>query len=290
MIIKHFNLKPNLDEENKLILFYGNNEGLKSEEIFKITKNIEVFTYDEKEILEKKDNFFETVLSGSLFDDKRIFLIKRASDKIFKIIEELNEKNLNNTSIIIDAGILEKKSKLRNLFEKDKELICTPFYADTLETLSKLAQSILRNEKILISPSDINFIVSKSSGDRMFLKNELNKIILYSHSKKKLTVKDLKKLINLTENYSITELVDNCLIKNMKKTIKILNENNFSNDDCILITRTILNKSKKILKLSQEYQKNKNIDLTISTAKPPVFWKDKEIVKRQINSWNVKKI
>jgi len=223
MIIKHFNLKPNLDEENKLILFYGNNEGLKSEEIFKITKNIEVFTYDEKEILEKKDNFFETVLSGSLFDDKRIFLIKRASDKIFKIIEELNEKNLNNTSIIIDAGILEKKSKLRNLFEKDKELICTPFYADTLETLSKLAQSILRNEKILISPSDINFIVSKSSGDRMFLKNELNKIILYSHSKKKLTVKDLQKLINLTENYSITELVDNCLIKNMKKTIKILN-------------------------------------------------------------------
>ena len=290
MIIKHFNLKPNLDEENKLILFYGNNEGLKSEEIFKITKNIEVFTYDEKEILEKKDNFFETVLSGSLFDDKRIFLIKRASDKIFKIIEELNEKNLNNTSIIIDAGILEKKSKLRNLFEKDKELICTPFYADTLETLSKLAQSILRNEKILISPSDINFIVSKSSGDRMFLKNELNKIILYSHSKKKLTVKDLKKLINLTENYSITELVDNCLIKNMKKTIKILNENNFSNDDCILITRTILNKSKKILKLSQEYQKNKNIDLTISTAKPPVFWKDKEIVKQQIYKWTPKNI
>ena len=290
MIIKHFNLKPNLDEENKLILFYGNNEGLKSEEIFKITKNIEVFTYDEKEILEKKDNFFETVLSGSLFDDKRIFLIKRASDKIFKIIEELNEKNLNNTSIIIDAGILEKKSKLRNLFEKDKELICTPFYADTLETLSKLAQSILRNEKILISPSDINFIVSKSSGDRMFLKNELNKIILYSHSKKKLTVKDLKKLINLTENYSITELVDNCLIKNMKKTIKILNENNFSNDDCILITRTILNKSKKILKLSQEYQKNKNIDLTISTAKPPIFWKDKEIIKQQIYKWSPKNI
>ena len=290
MIIKHFNLKPNLDEENKLILFYGNNEGLKSEEIFKITKNIEVFTYDEKEILEKKDNFFETVLSGSLFDDKRIFLIKRASDKIFKIIEELNEKNLNNTSIIIDAGILEKKSKLRNLFEKDKELICTPFYADTLETLSKLAQSILRNEKILISPSDINFIVSKSSGDRMFLKNELNKIILYSHSKKKLTVKDLKKLINLTENYSITELVDNCLIKNMKKTIKILNENNFSNEDCILITRTILNKSKKILKLSQEYQKNKNIDLTISTAKPPIFWKDKEIIKQQIYKWSPKNI
>ena len=290
MIIKHFNLKPNLDEENKLILFYGNNEGLKNEEIFKITKNIEVFTYDEKEILEKKDNFFETVLSGSLFDDKRIFLIKRASDKIFKIIEELNEKNLNNTSIIIDAGILEKKSKLRNLFEKDKELICTPFYADTLETLSKLAQSILRNEKILISPSDINFIVGKSSGDRMFLKNELNKIILYSHSKKKLTVKDLQKLINLTENYSITELVDNCLIKNMKKTIKILNENNFSNEDCILITRTILNKSKKILKLSQEYQKNKNIDLTISTAKPPIFWKDKEIIKQQIYKWSPKNI
>ena len=95
----------------------------------------------------------------------------------------------------------------------------------------------------------------------------------------------LTKLINLTENYSISELIDSCLCKNQKKTINILNENNFSPEDCILIIRIFLNKSKKILKLSNEFKKNKNMDLTISSAKPPIFWKDKEITKEQVSKW-----
>ena len=86
----------------------------------------------------------------------------------------------------------------------------------------------------------------------------------------------------------MSELIDNCLSKNKKKTINILNENNFSNEDCILIIRIFLNKLKKILKLSNEFKKNKNIDLTISSAKPPIFWKDKEITKQQIFVWKPK--
>ena len=103
----------------------------------------------------------------------------------------------------------------------------------------------------------------------------------------------IAKLTNLSENYSISELVDNCLAKNQKKTIYILNENNFNNEDCILIIRTLLNKSKKILKLSNDYANNNNIDLAISSAKPPIFWKDKEITKQQIYKWkpdNIKKL
>ena len=85
-------------------------------------------------------------------------------------------------------------------------------------------------------------------------------------------------------------MIDNCLEKNKIKLIKILNENIYSNEDCIIILRTLLNKSKKILILSMEYEKNKNIDLTISTAKPPIFWKEKETTKRQIQNWKPTKI
>ena len=94
----------------------------------------------------------------------------------------------------------------------------------------------------------------------------------------------------MNENFSITELIDNCLAKNKKKIIKILNENNFYDEDSITITRVFLNKSKKVLMLLKNYQINKNIDLTISSAKPPIFWKDKEIVKQQINMWSPEKI
>ena len=97
-------------------------------------------------------------------------------------------------------------------------------------------------------------------------------------------------LTNLIENHSISELVDNCLAKNKKKIISILNENNFNNEDCIVISRLFLNKSKKLLQLSIEFKKNKNIELTISSAKPPIFWKDKEITKKQINQWEPENI
>ena len=107
---------------------------------------------------------------------------------------------------------------------------------------------------------------------------------------KKLTVKIISKLVNLNENHNISELVDNCLAKNKKKIIVILNENNFSNEECIMIIRSFIIKAKKLLALSKTFENNKNIDLTISSAKPPIFWKEKEITKQQIYKWSPKNI
>ena len=293
MILKSFELnKINLDIHN-FILFYGKNEGAKNDEISKVInnqKNVEVTRYDEKQIFDNSEIFFNNILSRSLFDDKRITIINRATEKILKIIEELLEKNLTDISIIINSDTLEKKSKLRALFEKKKELICVPFYPDTPEILSKYAQNFFKNNNIPVSQSNINLIVNRSNGDRGALKKELEKIELFLQNNKKLTTETILKLTNLIENFSISDLVDNCLAKNKKKTINIFSENNFSSDDCILITRTFLNKSKKILYLSKEYEKNQDINKTISSAKPPIFWKDKEIVKQQIYKWNSKEI
>ena len=132
--------------------------------------------------------------------------------------------------------------------------------------------------------------MNKCNGDREALLNELIKIEHFSKSGKKITQENIIKLTNLIENHSISELIDNCLAKNNKKIINILNENNFNNEDCIIIIRTLLNKSKKILKLSSEFEGNQDIELTISSSKPPIFWKDKEITKQQIYKWTPKKI
>ena len=185
---------------------------------------------------------------------------------------------------------MEKKSKLRSLFEKNKKLICVPFYPDNNQTLSKLAYSFLNNKKISISPSDINLIVSKCNDDRKTLINELQKIEYFTKNGKKINTESISKLINLSENHSISELIDNCLAQNKKKIISILNENNFSNEDCIMITRSFILKAKKLLELSKIFQTNKNLDLTISSAKPPIFWKEKEITKQQIQKWKPKNV
>ena len=291
MIFKSFEINKIDKRINQLILFYGKNEGLKNEAISILIKDkSNIQNYEEKEILDNENNFIENILSKSLFEKEKFIVIKRTTDKILKVIETLHLKNLENTTIILNSDNLEKKSKLRSLYEKDKKLVCVPFYPDNDQTLSKLAYNFLSSKKISLSPSNINLIVSKCSGDRQTLINELQKIEYFGKNGKKINSENISKLINLTENHSISELIDNCLSQNKKKIISVLNENNFSNEDCIMITRSFIIKAKKLLLLSNTFETNKNIDLTISSAKPPIFWKEKEITKQQIQKWKPKNI
>ena len=286
MIVKYFEINKIKDLNNKLILLYGKNEGLKTQTIQQIlSKEIRPLNYEEKEVIEGSSEFIESILNKSLFDSKKTIVIKRATDKIIKILDKITDKNIEDT-IIICAENLDKKSKLRTLFEKEKNYICVPFYPDNEQTLLKFAQNFLGEKNISVSTSNINILISKCNGERENLSNELNKIEFYSKNGREITSQVILKLSNLTENHNISVLIDNCLIKNEKKTIKILNENSFSNDDCILIIRTFISKSKKLLNLSKEFENNQNIDQTLSSAKPPIFWKDKEITKKQIILWN----
>ena len=296
MILKFFELNKLNNQKQNFILFHGRNEGLKNEEIIKLKLKINkgITYYEEKQILENKQNFLDQILNKSLFEEGKFIVVNRATDKIRSVIEELLEKNMEETFIVVNTEPLEKKSKLRNLFEKDKEkLISVAFYPDTIESLFRLTSNFLREKKIRLSSSSINFIINKCNGDRMNLKNELKKIELFSLNKKNIDETDLFKLINLAENHSINELIDCCLAKNQKKTLSILNENVFTNEDCIIITRTMLKKTKRLLKLINDFKQNKNIEQTIKDAKPPIFWKEKEITKQQISKWaqlNIEKL
>ena len=291
MILKTFELNK-IEDSAVFYLVYGKNEGLKTECINKIlSKNdIKVFNYDEKQIRDEIETFYENILSNSLFESSKTIIINRASDKIFETIKNLVDRNLNNIKIIINAGILDTKSKLRSMFEKNKDLICIPTYSDNNNTLSKLAAVFFRKEKISISQQSINLIVEKCGGDRNNLNNELNKIKDYSVEKKQITSEQISKLVNLSENYALSELIDHCLAKNINKTINILSENNYNSDECIIILRTFLSKAKRILKLAIEFERNNDINKTINSAKPPIFWKDKDIVKIQLDKWKPTKI
>ena len=293
MIIKSFELNKINLKKNNFFLFYGENEGLKKEIIesnFKNNYPKKTFYYDESEVLNNKGNFFEEILSKSFFENEKLIIISRSTDKITSIIEEILEKKIDDLVLILNSGSLEKRSKLRLLFEKNKEIICIAFYEDNNQTLSSLASQFFRNNKIQISQQAINLIINRCRGDRQNLKNELNKIESFIKNKKKIEISEILQLTNLAENYSVTELVDNCLAKNKNKTLNILNENNYNLEDCIIVIRTMLAKSKRLLKLFQEIKISNNIDSAISSIKPPIFWKDKQIVKDQINKWSHKNI
>ena len=293
MIIKSYELNKIDINKKKLFLLYGHNEGLKNE----VTKKYfvdkfkgNIFRYDEKEVIDNNSDFFDGILSRSFFEEKKLFIISRATDKLNSIIEEILEKEINDVVILLNASILDKKSKIRKLFEKNKDVICIPVYEDNSQTLSGIARDFFRINKISISQETINLLIDRSRGDRGNLINELDKIESYIKTHKNISSEEIIKLTDLAENYNVSELLDNCLSKNSKKTINILNENNFSFEDCILIIRSFSNKLKRLQKIQKEYQKNKNLDSIISSFKPPIFWKDKDIIKKQVNKNNLEKI
>ncbi|MDC1169086.1 DNA polymerase III subunit delta [Candidatus Pelagibacter ubique] len=288
MIIKSFELNKLELNNYKFYLFYGDNEGSKEEAIKNIFEQNyldKIYRYEEKEILDNIDDFFNSILTKSFFDNEKLVIINRATDKIRETIEGLIEKNPEDIKIILNSKNLEKKSTLRKIFEKDKSIICVPFYEDNNQTLNSIISLFFRNKKIPISQQLINVLIERSRGDRKNLNNELEKIDAYLLNKKNLNLEEIIKLTNLADNYNASELVDHSLAKNARKTVAILNENNYSDEDNIIIIRTLLAKLKRLVKIHELVDEKNNIEQAVSTSKPPIFWKDKPLVIQQIRSW-----
>ena len=288
MILKSFELNKIKLNNHKFYLFYGDNDGLKEETIknlFEKNYQDKIHRYEEKEIIDNINNFFNTVLTKSFFDNEKLIIISRATDKIKGILEELIEKDPNDINIILNSKNLEKKSSLRKLFEKEKSIICVPFYEDTNQTLNSIISIFFRNNKIPISQQLINVLIERSRGDRKNLNNELEKIESFLKSKENINLDQIMKLTNLADNYGASELIDQSLAKNTRKTVTILNENNYSDEDNIIIIRTLLAKLKRLVKIYELIDEKHNVEYAISTCKPTIFWKDKPLVTQQIKSW-----
>ena len=288
MIIKSFEINKLKLNNHNFYLFYGDNEGLKDEiikNLFEKNYTDKIHRYEEKEILDNTSNFFNNILTKSFFDNEKLIIINRTSDKIKNIIEELIEKNPQDIQFILNAKNLEKKSTLRKIFEKEKSTICVPFYADNEQTLNSIINRFFKNKSIPISQQLINILIERCRGDRKNLNNELEKIESFASNKKNINLEQIVTLTNLADNYSASELVDYSLAKNTRKALTILNENNYSNEDNIIIIRTLLTKLKRLVKIYELIDEKNNVNQAVSLFKPPIFWKDKPLVVLQIKSW-----
>jgi DNA polymerase-3 subunit delta len=293
MLCKYLDLKKNINKNTNFYLFYGSNQGLIEETITNVLKPISkakaILKFDEEDVIVNRKNFEEKIFNKSFFDEEKLIIINRVSDKILNLIKDIINKKFSEIIILLKSGNLDKKSKIRNFFEKEKNTICVPFYADNNQTLATLALNFFNEKKIKISRESINLLVERANGDRIFLKNELEKINNFSFKKTNVNYKDLLKLSNLSENHEISKIVDNCLSKD-KKTIYMLNENILNEGDNILILRTFLSKLKRLKILKLRSKNNDDINKILLTFKPTIFWKDKDIIKQQLKKLSLSEI
>ena len=291
MIIKTFELNKNNIDKFKFFLLYGENEGLKDEIINKIKKiqNGKEIKYEEAQILKSKSEFYNEIKNKSLFEEKRTFFLERCTEKISELLIEIFEV-ASDDLFIINCGILEKKSKLRNYAERSSNVVVIPTYKDNSQSLINIARKFFSEKKISISTETLNLLVNRCMGDRRNLNKELDKISNYISEKKIISLKEIAVLTNLSENYSASELVDASLSKNYIKVREILNENIYSQEDTFLILRVFLQKAKKILSLLEIINSENNVEKVINEYRPPIFWKDKPVLQKQLQLWTFENI
>jgi len=302
VILKSYEINRNLKNLVKynLFLLYGENEGLKKDireniktEINKKETNIELLSLYENDIVENEENFYNSIFSGSLFSNRKIITISNGSDKIIKQIENIIDKFPNNVALIIFGNVLEKKSKLRILFEKNNSTLCVPCYLDNEKDLEYIAINEFKKNNISTSREIINLLIEKSNNDRINLKNEIEKIKSFTLNKKKLEISDLKNLINFSGEYKSDGLINECLCGNISQYKKILSELYTNTINYIFLLRIMNSKIQRLLSMKESQNEFVDLDSLLNTYKPPIFWKDKPIVKKQLRIWkaeNLRKI
>ena len=297
MLIKSYEiLKKDLNFLNSFLI-YGENTGLKQDIVksvieLKEKKNIKYkqFKFEEEEIIKNQNNFFNLIFSGSLFDKKKVIFVNRTTDRLFNLISEISKKDIKDILIFFEADQLEKKSKIRNLFEKDKNLVCIACYQDNNFDLIKIINDEIKQTKIKLSTESINLLIERASGDRNNLRNEVNKLKSFALDKQMVSYDQVKELTNMVGNYQNDYIVNICLNGDKKKLNKILRENNFSFEDFLILLKIFSKKIHRLLKIKIFNRLEKNLDQIFNQIRPPIFWKEKEDVKKQVRLWNEKKL
>jgi DNA polymerase III subunit delta len=290
MIYKSYLIEENINLINKnLFLFYGENLGLKEELKKNIkfeNKNAEIINFIQDDVLKNEEAFFSEIFNVSLFQSEKIYFINEANDKIFNIVEKIENK-INDIKIFFFSEVLDKRSKLRNHFEKSKNSGVAACYPDNEISIRKKIQQKLKGFEGL-SAENINIIINSCGLDRVKLNNEIYKVITY-FSDKKIKSDKLELLLDLKINDDFNLLKDEALNGNKLKTNKLLSDTIIETEKNVLYLNIInqrLNKLAEVIKIS----KNTNLENAISLIKPPVFWKDKPLFISQSKKWSSSKI
>ena len=292
MIIKSYIVEQNIDilKEYKGTLIYGENIGIKDdikEKIIEKNKNCEIINFFEINIL-KNNLLHESIANQSLFTEKKIIFIQEASDKIFdKVIECLEKKN-NDIKIYIIADSLEKKSKLRAYFEKEKNLAIFPCYEDSEKTLLYYVSKELKNFKG-ITGEITNLIIQNSNMNRRIIKSEITKIKDF-FLKKEINKEQILEILNVKNNSDFDKLRDKALMGEKSKINKLLSETEILRDEALFYLNNLNYRVMRLYEIIKVHRINNDYDYTLDNLRPPIFWKDKPIIREQLKKWNQKKI
>ena len=293
MLLKSYLVENNTNSLKNYIctLFYGENNGLKIDFKNKIkheNKESEIINLFEEDLLNNKNILLNEFNNLSLFSSKKIIFLHEISDKVLNQIEEIINKRNEDVQIYIFSKILDKKSKLRSLFEKNKELAAIACYQDNERSLHQYISNKLRNLKG-VTPEIINFIMKNSYLDRGIINGEIEKIKTY-FTDNQIEKNKIESLLNIKDNENFEKVRDATLLGDKINVNKLIGEIRFQSEENFYYLNQLYLRFSKLLEVQDFNESIKNYEITLEQIKPKIFWKDKPAFLRQLKIWDIQKI
>ena len=290
MIHKSYIVEENIKSlKNKIALIYGENLGLLNTLKDKLKNDVAknkgiIFLQDD--LIKNPNLLINEIKNKSLFEENKYIIIDNVSDKIFKILEQI-QNDIENNKIFLFAGTLEKRSKLRTHYEGSDDCDVVPCYSDNEISIKKL---ILRELKDFsgVNTQIVNTLIQNVGLDRLKIQNELNKLKVFFQDKN-IKINKLENLLNNQEENDFNHIKDNALKGENNLTNKLLSSTVLEVEK-IPLYLSIINQRLNKLKDLEILSKNVSKSEAINSLKPPVFWKDKPNFLLQAKLWDLKKL
>ncbi len=292
MILKSFEVEKNIEIllRYRIILIYGENIGLKESfkgKIISLFKDAEIVNLYNEDISKNKDIIIDEAKNISLFTKDKVIIFNQASDKVLSDIQYILD-NEKQTKIILFADILEKKSKLRSFFEKEKTIALIPCYNDNEITLRRLVQSELKDYKKL-SSDVVTMVINYSNLDRKNIISNLEKIKIY-FEKKILSQDELETLLNTDRNELFENITDAALSGDKSRLNGLFDNFVFNKEETFMYLNAINQRLIKIKEIQDQNAIHKDLEIALNKMRPPIFWKDKPTYLKLLKKWDKKRV
>lgn len=280
----------------RVILVYGPDQGLMKERaktmgltiVPDINDPFNAVTLNQDILTEDPARLSDEANAMSMMGGARLIRIESASDKLTPLIKEYLQDPNDTALIILEAAELGPRSSLRKACEAAKNAAAVPCYVEDERDLGRLIRETLQAESLNIEHDAIAFLAANISGNRGKVRSELEKLITYKGTDKSpVTLDDASQACGESGATALDDLVYATAGHNPDKALRTFAKLTEEGVVFIVILRTLQGHFRKLHLTKSRIEQGANTESAIKSLQPPIFFKQQNVFKAQINNWSL---
>ena len=281
-------------------LLFGDDEGVIADASLSLRtalsgkrSDTETISLDQDQIKREPALLFDALEARSLLGNERLIRVAVTGDKISALLIEaikLGEDNPDRfgAKLIITAGILPKRSKLRAGFEAAKHASALQFFSDNAGDLRALTRTKLTAQNVDITEDALALFTAELPGHRGLANQEIEKLALYGHKlSRPIDADDVRKLSTVDADHALHELISATLGGEVGAALSGLDRLTISGTSPIAILRALQRETTRLMQAHALAGSGGEIGMKL---KPPVFKQAWPAFRKLMSLWPPKRL